>query len=107
MSPRPRLPAAPYSFAGVRSSSKGMNSVGCIPHPFGGDSGRIGPRAARSEGRGRSKMGNASLVLTVIGADRPGLVEALSKTIADHGASWLESRIAHRAGHFVGLLRVR
>jgi glycine cleavage system regulatory protein len=37
-------------------------------------------------------MGNASLVLTVIGADRPGLVEALSRTIADHGASWLESR---------------
>jgi glycine cleavage system regulatory protein len=51
-------------------------------------------------------MGNASLVLTVIGADRPGLVEALSKTIADHGASWLESRMAHLAGHFAGLLRV-
>jgi len=51
-------------------------------------------------------MGNASLVLTVIGADRPGLVEALSKTVADHGASWLESRMAHLAGHFAGLLRV-
>ncbi|MGH7338498.1 MAG: glycine cleavage system protein R [Myxococcota bacterium] len=51
-------------------------------------------------------MSTASLVLTVIGADRPGLVEALSKTIADHGASWLESRMAHLAGHFVGLLRV-
>lgn len=51
-------------------------------------------------------MGNASLVLTVIGADRPGLVEALSHTIADHGASWLESRMAHLAGQFAGLLRV-
>ena len=51
-------------------------------------------------------MSTASLVLTVIGADRPGLVEALSKTVADHGASWLESRMAHLAGHFVGLLRV-
>jgi glycine cleavage system regulatory protein len=51
-------------------------------------------------------MGNASLVLTVIGADRPGLVEALSRTIAEHGASWLESRMAHLAGHFAGLLRV-
>ena len=51
-------------------------------------------------------MSTASLVLTVIGADRPGLVEVLSKTIADHGASWLESRMAHLAGHFVGLLRV-
>ena len=51
-------------------------------------------------------MGNASLVLTVIGADRPGLVETLAQTIADHGASWLESRMAHLSGHFVGLLRV-
>jgi glycine cleavage system regulatory protein len=51
-------------------------------------------------------MSNASLVLTVIGADRPGLVEALAKTVADHGASWLESRMAHLAGQFVGLLRV-
>jgi glycine cleavage system regulatory protein len=51
-------------------------------------------------------MANASLVLTVIGADRPGLVEALSETIASHGASWLESRMAHLAGHFAGLLHV-
>ena len=52
-------------------------------------------------------MANASLVLTVIGTDRPGLVETLANTVADHGASWLESRMAHLAGHFVGLLRVR
>ncbi len=51
-------------------------------------------------------MSSASLVLTIIGADRPGLVEALAKTVADHGANWLESRMAHLAGHFVGLLRV-
>jgi len=51
-------------------------------------------------------LGNASLVLTVIGADRPGLVEALSETVAGHGASWLESRMAHLAGQFAGLLRV-
>jgi glycine cleavage system regulatory protein len=46
------------------------------------------------------------LVMTVIGPDRPGLVEELSKTIATHGGSWLESRMAHLAGHFTGLLRV-
>ncbi len=51
-------------------------------------------------------MAHASLVLTVISADRPGLVETLSQTIAAHGASWLESRMAHLAGHFAGLLRV-
>lgn len=48
----------------------------------------------------------SSLVLTVMGPDRPGLVEALSSTVAAHGANWLESRMAHLAGHFVGLLRV-
>ena len=47
-----------------------------------------------------------SLVLTVIGPDRPGLVEALSETIADYGANWLESRMSHLEGWFAGLLRV-
>ena len=47
-----------------------------------------------------------SLVLTVIGPDRPGLVEALSETIAEHGANWLESRMSHLEGWFAGLLRV-
>ena len=51
-------------------------------------------------------MAQASLVLTVIGPDRPGLVEALSRVIADHRANWLESRMAHLAGQFAGLLRV-
>jgi glycine cleavage system regulatory protein len=47
-----------------------------------------------------------SLVLTVIGADRPGLVEALSKAIAAHDANWEESRMARLAGQFAGILRV-
>ncbi len=47
-----------------------------------------------------------SLVLTVSGRDRPGLVEALSQVIASHQGSWLESRMARLAGHFVGILRV-
>jgi len=48
----------------------------------------------------------ASLVLTVIGPDRPGLVETLSETLADHGANWLESRMAHMEGRFAGLLHL-
>ncbi len=47
-----------------------------------------------------------SLVLTVIGPDRPGLVEALSETIAEHGANWQESRMSRLEGWFAGLLRV-
>ena len=38
-----------------------------------------------------------SLVLTVLGEDRPGLVEALAHIIAAHEGNWLESRMAHLA----------
>jgi len=51
-------------------------------------------------------MPTTSLVLTVLGADRPGLVEAIAQLVADHDANWLESRMAHLAGQFAGILRV-
>lgn len=51
-------------------------------------------------------MSKTSLVLTILGADRPGLVESLARVVADHDANWLESRMAHLAGHFAGILRV-
>jgi glycine cleavage system regulatory protein len=46
-----------------------------------------------------------SLVLTLIGPDRPGLVEAVAAVIAGQGGNWLESRMAHLAGKFAGILR--
>ena len=49
---------------------------------------------------------SVSLVLTVIGPNRPGLVEALSELVASHQGSWLESRMARLAGQFAGILRV-
>jgi len=48
----------------------------------------------------------ASIVMTVLAADRPGLVRALSETVAAHGGSWQESRMARLAGQFAGILRV-
>ena len=48
----------------------------------------------------------ADLVLTLIGPDRPGLVEAVAEPIAAHGGNCLESRMAHLAGQFAGILRV-
>ncbi|MEO2046742.1 MAG: ACT domain-containing protein, partial [Pirellulales bacterium] len=42
----------------------------------------------------------------VIGKDKPGLVEAIAKVVADHDANWVESRMAHLAGQFAGILRV-
>ena len=43
--------------------------------------------------------------MTVIGKDRPGLVESVAKTIADHGGNWLESRMCRLGGMFAGILR--
>jgi glycine cleavage system regulatory protein len=48
----------------------------------------------------------ADLVLTLIGPDRPGLVEAVAEIIAAQGGNWLESRMARLAGKFAGILRV-
>jgi glycine cleavage system regulatory protein len=49
---------------------------------------------------------NSDVVLTLLGPDRPGLVEAVADAIAGHGGNWLESRMAHLAGKFAGILRV-
>ncbi len=46
------------------------------------------------------------LVLTVIGRDRPGLVSAVSETIAAGGGNWLDTRMASLAGQFAGMLLV-
>ncbi len=48
----------------------------------------------------------SQLVLTIIGPDRPGLVNALADTIAAGGGNWLEGRMASLGGQFAGLLRV-
>jgi glycine cleavage system regulatory protein len=48
----------------------------------------------------------AALILTVIGPDRPGLVRALAHSVAAHGGSWLESRMARLAGQFAGIVMV-
>src|SRR6476660_8547583 len=53
-----------------------------------------------------STLMRTSLVLTVIGADRPGIVEQLSDQVLAAGANWEESRMARLAGKFAGLLRV-
>jgi len=45
------------------------------------------------------------LVLTLIGPDRPGLVESVAERVTAHGGNWLESRMARLAGQFAGILR--
>jgi glycine cleavage system regulatory protein len=47
-----------------------------------------------------------TLVMTVIGPDRPGLVESVASLVAGHGGNWLESRMSRLGGQFAGILRV-
>jgi glycine cleavage system regulatory protein len=47
-----------------------------------------------------------SLVLTFIGHDKPGLVNAISEKIAAAGGNWLESRLARLSGEFAGILLI-
>ncbi len=48
----------------------------------------------------------ASLILTVIGDDRPGLVSTLSAPVNAHGASWKRSQMSRLAGKFAGIVLV-
>ena len=48
----------------------------------------------------------SNFIITFIGDDRPGLVEALSDVISALGGNWLESRLSQLAGKFAGLIRV-
>lgn len=45
-------------------------------------------------------------IITFIGDDRPGLVEALSRVIENNGGNWLESRLSQLGGKFAGLVLV-
>jgi glycine cleavage system regulatory protein len=47
------------------------------------------------------------VILTLLGADRPGLVESVADTVARLGGNWLESRMAHLGGKFAGILRAQ
>jgi glycine cleavage system regulatory protein len=47
-----------------------------------------------------------SLVITLIGDDRPGIVESISSVIVQHQGEWVESRMANLSGKFAGILRV-
>lgn len=48
----------------------------------------------------------ATLVLTVIGDDRAGLVNAVAEVVARHGGNWEQSQMAELAGKFAGIVLV-
>ncbi len=46
------------------------------------------------------------LVLTLIGKDRPGLVEEVSSAVLQNNGNWLSSNLSHLCGHFAGILQI-
>ena len=48
-----------------------------------------------------------TLVMTLIGRDRPGLVESVAAIVDEHGGNWEESRMVQLAAQFAGLLRIQ
>ncbi len=44
----------------------------------------------------------ATLILSVIGSDRPGLTEAVAAAILSAGGNWLESHLSRLGGLYVG-----
>lgn len=47
-----------------------------------------------------------TLILTVAGADRPGLVAAVAQTVDAQGGNWENSRLSELAGVFAGVVEV-
>ena len=47
-----------------------------------------------------------NLVVTVLGADRPGIVSLLSDRAQRFGASWTHSRMSHLSGEFAGMVQL-
>jgi len=47
-----------------------------------------------------------SIVITLIGEDRPGIVESISSIITQYKGEWVDSRMANLSGRFTGILRI-
>ena len=48
-----------------------------------------------------------SVIVTLIGADRAGLVSALATRASACGANWMESSMARLAGQFAGIVQLQ
>lgn len=48
----------------------------------------------------------SNFVFTVLGADRPGLVDTLAGVVSSHGGNWERSQMARLGGKFAGIVQV-
>lgn len=51
-------------------------------------------------------MAPQNLILTVIGDDRPGLVERLAAAISAYGGNWEQASMSRLAGKFAGIVQI-
>jgi len=49
---------------------------------------------------------NQSVILTIVGSDRPGLTRAIADAVYAAGGNWLESHLARLGGKYVGSVLV-
>ncbi len=50
---------------------------------------------------------SAFFIVSIMSDDRTGLVETLSSIVSEHKGNWLESRMAHLAGKFAGIVHIQ
>lgn len=46
------------------------------------------------------------LIFTLLGKDKPGLIDSLAKQVYELGGNWLASSFAHMAGNFTGFVQI-
>lgn len=51
-------------------------------------------------------MKKETVVVTLIGPDRIGIVQTISQAVSRHDANWLNSSMANLAGQFAGILEI-
>ena len=49
---------------------------------------------------------NISFVMTLLGKDQPGIVEAIATVVAAHDGNWQESQLARLSGRFAGFVSI-
>lgn len=47
-----------------------------------------------------------ALIITVLGDDQPGLVDALARAVAAQDGNWVESSLSRLSGKFAGVVRI-
>ncbi len=46
------------------------------------------------------------LIFTLVGRDKPGLIDSLAKQVRKLNGNWLGSNFSHMAGHFAGFVQI-